>query len=315
MESCSIDGKLYGVPANGYLSGIVYNKRLFEEAGVEKAPETWEELISSAKLLTNPAKQQSGFGLLTGQWVDWWFEFFVWQAGGDLTAKNADGTMTCTFTDPAAIRAAEFYRQMKNEKVIQPDLTMDADTINKNFAAGKIAMTIASIGDVRAHVSKGMKVEDIGFAMFPKGPAGLNPSQFGGAMWVVSALSSKEHQEAAFLYNSFLSSRDQTIKNLQNEEATGKASPALMVRNDINRIEFQPSLAGKEEFINLLAEAQKTLQLEYYGKGSVGKYIDNAVQKILTDDKADIYTELKKAQDLAEKEGAVEFNNAILGIK
>ena len=308
VENCKINGKLYGIPGDAYLMGMAYNKKLFADAGVAKAPETWDELLETAKKLTNPANQQAGLGLLTGQWVDWWFEYFVWQAGGDLTKQNEDGTVTCTFSDPAVHTAAEFYRTLKQEKVIQADLTMEHQEIQKNFAMGKIAMTLNSIGDVQAFTNAGMKKEDIGFAMFPKGPSGENPSQFGGNLFGINSKSSDEVKEAVFTRLSFDFSRDETIEKLKFNEARGKSILMLSVRKDINPIDYQPSLADEQEFLDVMNSALDNLRLEYYAKGSVGKYIDTAVQKIVADDKADIKTEFEKAQELAEREGAADFN-------
>lgn len=313
IENCKINGKLYGIPGETYLMGIVYNKRLFEEAGITKAPETWDELITVAKKLTDPAKQQVGFGLLTGQWVDWWFEYFVWQAGGDLTKQNEDGTVTCTFTDPAVIQAAEFYRKLKQEKVIQPDLTMDAATLNKNFAMGKIAMTIGTIGDTSAYTKLGMKKEDIGYTLFPKGPSGNNPSQFGGNLFGINASSPKEVQKAVFLHTAHQYCREEKIARWKYDEERGLASLKPSTRNDINQLDYQPSLLAEKDAWNVLNSALHNLRLEYYAKGSVGKYIDTAIQKILSDDSVDIKKELENAQIIAEKEGASDFNKAILG--
>ena len=38
-------GSLKGIPYQPYTSGIFYNKAIFEEAGIEEEPETWEEFL------------------------------------------------------------------------------------------------------------------------------------------------------------------------------------------------------------------------------------------------------------------------------
>ena len=38
-------GSLKGIPYQSYTSGIFYNKAIFEEAGIEKEPKTWEEFL------------------------------------------------------------------------------------------------------------------------------------------------------------------------------------------------------------------------------------------------------------------------------
>ena len=41
----SSDGKLYAIPYQPYLRAFMYNKEHFEKAGIEKTPETWDELL------------------------------------------------------------------------------------------------------------------------------------------------------------------------------------------------------------------------------------------------------------------------------
>ena len=44
LDASSYDGKVYGYPANFEYLGVFYNKELFKQAGIEKLPETREEL-------------------------------------------------------------------------------------------------------------------------------------------------------------------------------------------------------------------------------------------------------------------------------
>ncbi len=47
----TVDGKVYGIPRTGYSMGLVYNKKLFEKAGLDpdKPPTTWEEVRTDAR--------------------------------------------------------------------------------------------------------------------------------------------------------------------------------------------------------------------------------------------------------------------------
>ncbi len=47
------DGKIYGVPKDWSMLILFYNKKLFEQAGLTKPPETWDELLEYAKIITN----------------------------------------------------------------------------------------------------------------------------------------------------------------------------------------------------------------------------------------------------------------------
>ncbi|WP_461862956.1 ABC transporter substrate-binding protein [Thermococcus sp.] len=46
------NGKLYGIPKDWSMLVLFYNKKLFEQAGITKPPQTWEELEQDAKIIT-----------------------------------------------------------------------------------------------------------------------------------------------------------------------------------------------------------------------------------------------------------------------
>jgi Bacterial extracellular solute-binding protein len=62
-DAATFEGKVLGVPALVDNLAIVYNKALFDEAGVEypNADWTWDDLRSAAKALTDPAQKVFGF--------------------------------------------------------------------------------------------------------------------------------------------------------------------------------------------------------------------------------------------------------------
>jgi len=51
LEPFKKNGKLYGLPKDWSMLALFYNKKLFEQAGITKPPETWEELEQDAKII------------------------------------------------------------------------------------------------------------------------------------------------------------------------------------------------------------------------------------------------------------------------
>ncbi len=47
------DGKIYGIPKDWSMLMLFYNKKLFEQAGLTRPPETWEELEEYAKIIAD----------------------------------------------------------------------------------------------------------------------------------------------------------------------------------------------------------------------------------------------------------------------
>ncbi|AFK23077.1 ABC transporter substrate-binding protein [Pyrococcus sp. ST04] len=46
------DGKLYGLPKDWSMLALFYNKKIFEKAGLTRPPQTWDELLEYAKIIT-----------------------------------------------------------------------------------------------------------------------------------------------------------------------------------------------------------------------------------------------------------------------
>jgi len=53
LEPFKKNGKLYGLPKDWSMLALFYNKKLFEQAGLTKPPETWEELEEYAKIIAD----------------------------------------------------------------------------------------------------------------------------------------------------------------------------------------------------------------------------------------------------------------------
>lgn len=308
LENFKYSGKQYALPSYSYTMNLFYNKPMFEEAGITEAPKTWDELLETAKKLTIPEKGQWGFNLLVSQWTEWWFEYFVWQAGGDLTKENNDGTIALTFDDPAVETAVDFYRQLIDAKVIQSDLTLNYENMQKEFANGHAAMTLMGSDGVKQFTGWGMKVEDIGMAELPVGPSGEKVTQLGGQCGFIFSNIDEETAQAAWTWLTFDRSKEEAEWNLKDGAELGSATPTVQIRNDVD------ISLGKidPEYQAAVDASLPYARLEFYGKGVVGTYVDAAVQKTVLDPDADVKTIFQEQQELAQKEAVDSFNEDIL---
>ncbi|MDQ6422985.1 extracellular solute-binding protein [Paenibacillus sp. LHD-117] len=305
VDMFTVDGKVMGVP-NGVSPMLFgYNKALFEKAGITELPKTWDEALEVAKKINDPSSQVSGYSTLAAEWTEWFFQYYVWQAGGDLTKQNADGTAEMTFTDPAVIKAAEFYKQLRADKVLQSDLTLKFDNLIEKFAQGKIGMMPFAGDWVSWAISLGMKPEDIGLMLPPAGPSGKTATAIGGSTFVINAKTTQEKKDAAWEYIKYQISKDYMTKNFQNIASKGAGNPVVMVRDDLNINDF---FDFPEEYAEVLKSVTDVGRLEFYGKADFGVYVDRAVQKLLTDPNADPTKEFEAAQKLAASEVLDSFN-------
>ena len=301
------DGKVYGVPNQVAPMLFGYNKALFEEAGIKEPPKTWDEAIEVAKKINDPDNQVAGYATLAAEWTEWFFQYYVWQAGGDLTKENEDGTAELTFTDPAVIKAAEYYQKLKSEGVLQSDLTLKFSDLVTNFGLGKIGMMPFAGDWVSEAITKGIDPDDIGLCLPPAGPSGKQTTAIGGDCWVINAKADQAKKDAAWEYIKYYTGKDYRASYYENLATKGAPNPVIIPRDDMSITDFYEF---PEEYKEVLESAKSVGRLEFYGKADFGSYVDRAVQKILTDSNADPETEFAEAQKLCEKEALEKFNEA-----
>lgn len=108
----TIDGKQVSVPVSANNLAYMYNKTLFEEAGLdpEQPPTTWEELMTAGKAVLDKTGKP-GYDLFTqagdnGEGLTWNFQVNLWQAGGEfLTEDNS----AAAFNTPEGAKALQFW--------------------------------------------------------------------------------------------------------------------------------------------------------------------------------------------------------------
>jgi multiple sugar transport system substrate-binding protein len=138
--ACTVSGKIKAVPSLIDNLCLVYNKKLFDQAGVSypTAQWTWADFRAAAKKLTDPATKQYGWAYVADGSEDtvWRYPATLWQADGDLL--NADNTKAA-FDSPSGLASMTLLHDMA---VV--DKSVYLDTGNGNylnlFNNGKIAM-------------------------------------------------------------------------------------------------------------------------------------------------------------------------------
>jgi multiple sugar transport system substrate-binding protein len=160
-QAATVNGKVVGLPALVDNLSLVYNKKLFDAAGVAYPTPTWtwDDFRAAAKKLTNAAAKQYGWAYVNDASEDtvWRYEALLWQSGGDIldsTGKAAG------YDSPAGLKAMTLLHDMA-----VTDKSVYLDTGNGNylnlFNSGKIAMLWTGpwdVSSINADVSYGVQV-------------------------------------------------------------------------------------------------------------------------------------------------------------
>ncbi len=220
----TVDGKRYGVPSGFVPLSVIYNKKLFAEAGIDSFPTTWDEWVADAKKLTKDTNgdgtpEQYGLVLPDHQTVGngIWPSLF---AGNGGSVTNEAGTKS-TIDSAANRETLAYWTKAVTEDGISPT-GVDGIAADKLFTAGKTAMEIG--GPWMASVAEGAGI-DYGIAAIPAGPKAQTASAIGISLGV-TAQTDDAKQRAAEQFLAYFNE-----KTVATKWALGSGWPPL--RTDI----------------------------------------------------------------------------------
>jgi len=209
LEINSYDGKLYGIPYRHDGSGILYNKKLFAEAGLdpEKFPATWDEFVNAAKALT---KDTDGDGKVDQYGTAWPFgnqpnsvtRFLQQLYGRGGTLLSEDGKRT-TLNTPEAVEAmtALIDSISKDGYAPKSSLELDGNSLASLFISGKLGMYVTGQYDIDT-IKKDNPDLELGSAVLP-GPSGMGTTTVNGFSLIVPE--SSKHKDATWKLIAFIS--------------------------------------------------------------------------------------------------------------
>jgi multiple sugar transport system substrate-binding protein len=132
LNSCKLDGKLYGLPFGSNDLALYYNTDMLTAAGVA-VPTTWDELKVAAKKLTGNGV--TGLGESNVKTEEGTFQFIPWliSAGGDPTKVDSE----------AGIKAFTLISDLvKDGSMSKESMNWVQSDVLKQFMAKKVAMMI-----------------------------------------------------------------------------------------------------------------------------------------------------------------------------
>ncbi|MCR8844603.1 extracellular solute-binding protein [Paenibacillus sp. SC116] len=169
LREFTVDGKVYGLPESGFVEGFFYNRKLFEEAGVQ-VPTTWEEFLKVCEALK--AKGITPIALGAGGGDGWSANMllnnlFVGLGGPEIQEGFLAGTSK--WTDAPVVEAFKRIVDLKDKGFIDPNvLGLKYSQGQANFYTGKAAMLFDGSWAVSAITGEDSKVaNDAGFFRMP----------------------------------------------------------------------------------------------------------------------------------------------------
>ncbi|MET7447145.1 extracellular solute-binding protein [Streptomyces sp. NBC_01693] len=195
------DGKLYALPTSNYTMGLMINRKLFTQAGLDPdtPPSTWEEVRAASKKIAGLGKGIAGFGEYSaGNNGGWHFTATQYGLGGDVV--DASGKKAA-FNDDKGKQVLQQLHDMRweDDSMGKTQLLKWGD-LQKQISTDKLGMFLAAPDDIAYMVQQlGAKYENFGLGPIPGGEGTL----FGGNNYMIKKGSSPDKIKAAVAWLNF----------------------------------------------------------------------------------------------------------------
>ncbi len=278
VDSCTIDGTLYGVPFGVNCLGLYYNEDMLKEAGCT-VPTTWDELKETARKLTKDNVTGLAFCSLANEEGTFNFMPWVWSTGADSYDMDSEG----------GIKALTLAKDLVDSGAMSKECInwTQGDVMNQ-FISGNVAMMIngpwqiptmqQEAPDLNWNVALIPKDKEYASCLGGENYAVIKDGNEEGALDFLEYATSKEQVE--YLMDAFgYISADKTIaesqfsddpvmqtftEELNYAKARGPLAEWPEVSNAIS-LAFNQVMTGEAEPADAAADAQATID------GIVGK--------------------------------------------
>lgn len=207
VGSTQYEGKTYGVPQVTDSLALMYNKKLFKEAGVNEPPTTWEEMKTAAKQI----KDKTGKDGVYLNPAGYYLLPFIYGEGGDLIDADAKKITVNSAESVAGVKIAQDL--LKAPGFSKPPATDAYPAMMKDFTDGEVAMIIQGPWEVK-NISDAKKfggAENLGIAPVPAGSKKAG-APVGGHDYVVWSGMDDKKADAAIAFIQFMTSTETQAK-------------------------------------------------------------------------------------------------------
>ena len=281
LASTMWDGKNFGIPKATNTIALYYNKDMFKAKGLDpdKPPQTWAELVETARTLTDPAANVYGLTFSAKANEEGTFQFLPWaqMAGASYETINTEG----------AVKALDTWKTIIDEKLASPDtLTRSQWDSTGTFNSGNAAMAISGPWELDRMVEEAKF--DWGVALLPVPEEGAERSSaMGDFNWAIFANS--EHPEEAFkVLEYFVSQDNRMFKDFGQLPArsdiaipeTGVALKDAGLKVFVEQLKYAKPRGPHPEWPKISKAIQDAIQAALTGQMSSKEALDQAAEKI-----------------------------------
>ncbi|MFW6409677.1 MAG: extracellular solute-binding protein [Halanaerobiales bacterium] len=206
LKSTQLDDSYYGVPWFAETRVLFYNTEMFEEAGVDSPPESWDELIEVGEQINATHGEGSAIAVAgTSAWdlIHNW-AIILWSFGGDML--NEDST-EAAFNSEAGVEAMQYYVDLVDKGLADEACAeYTQPQVDSAFINGDVAMAVMGPWNI-AGIEEDNPDLPYDVAEPPAGPAG-RAAFSGGSNLVIRGNAPQNEIDASKELVKFLTSEE-----------------------------------------------------------------------------------------------------------
>lgn len=276
------DGEVYGIPSTATTQGIVYNRAVFEEAGITEIPATPDEFIAALQAIRD---NTDAIPLYTNYAAGWtmgaWDAYIGNNATGDPTYMN-NGLLheENPFRDYGDGTHAYAVYQILYDAVAlgltEDDYTTtDWEGCKGMLNAGEIGCMVLGSWAYPQMEAAGPNAEDIGYMPFPITVDGVQYASAGADYcYAINRNATEEEILGALIFVKWLTEESNFSYNEDGLPITPGADTKLDFQG-VTFLEDEPAIAGEEDLLNEL-NAESELNINNGGNEKIQEIIEHA---------------------------------------
>ncbi|MFD7665074.1 ABC transporter substrate-binding protein [Streptomyces sp. NPDC059788] len=191
------EGRQYGLPTANYSMGLLYNRTLFEKAGLDpdQPPRTWAQVRAAARRIAALGDNTAGYADFSkNNQGGWHFTAGLYSRGGRMATEEG-GKWKAAFNSAAGRATLQDLHDMrwKDDSMGSRQL-LQAEDVQRMMGSGKLGMYIAAADNITVIAKQfGGRYRDYGLGPVPDARATL----IGGEGYMINPKASPEKTAAA----------------------------------------------------------------------------------------------------------------------
>ena len=300
------DDQVYGVPSTATTQGIVYNKKVFQDAGITELPKTPEDFIADLQLIKD---KTDAIPMYTNYAAGWtmgaWDAYIGNNATGDNTYMNQKLVHT---KDPFQnykddTHAYAVYKTLYdavNKGLTEDDYTTtDWEGCKAMLNSGKIGCMALGSWAYPQMEAAGKNASDVAYMPFP---ITVNGKQYASAgadySYGINVNATDDEKAAAMVFVKWMTEESGFSYNEDGLPVKAGDTKTKLAFDGVTFLTDEPAKDGEEDYLNEM-NSESELNINAGGNEKVQKIIEHAANKDESFD--DIMGEWNKAWDDAQQ--------------